>query len=148
MDKGLLIYIFGIDGCGKTTLLKNLEKCLCENTIYLQTFSSPYFTNELEKVAQKLKDSRRNLFSQQFRSLVWMLDLLRTTNEIIIPNIAEGRNVIVDRYNLCNRVYLEVLNQDNINYMGQILEQLPKPDMGLYLNVSVDEALKRIKYKK
>lgn len=144
MTKGFLIYIFGIDGCGKTTLLENLEKYLCDDTLFLRTFLTPCFMKELENVAYRLKDSRRNIFSQQLRSLVWMLDLLKVTNDVIIPNITAGKSVIVDRYSLCNRVYLEILNQDSINYMEQMLDKLPNPDMGLYLNVSIDEAIKRI----
>lgn len=142
--KGKLMYIFGIDGCGKTTLLKNLENNLNDDTIFLRTFSSPYFTTELKNVASKLCSSHRKEFTQQLRSSVWMLDLVKTANEIIIPNLLNGKNVIVDRYALCNRVYLEVLNHDQINYMGQILDCLPEPNLGLYLDVSVEEAVKRI----
>ncbi|MFG6332427.1 MAG: deoxynucleoside kinase [Lachnospiraceae bacterium] len=142
--KGLLIYIFGIDGCGKTTLLKMLDEKTTENTLCIQTFSASYFTNELENIAKRLKDSRRNVFSQELRSSVWMLDLIYATNKYIIPHIQKGRNVILDRYTLCSRIYLEILNYDNINYMGNVLDCLPQPDLGLHLDVSIEEAIKRI----
>lgn len=142
--EGKLIYIFGIDGSGKTTLVKNLEKYFIENTVFLQTFSEPYYTTELENAANKLNASKRSIFSQQLRSCTWMLDLVRTTNEIIIPNLLNGQNVIVDRYALCNRVYLEILNHEQINYMGQILNCLPSPSLGFYLDISVEKAMHRI----
>ena len=110
----------------------------------MQTFLAPYYTTELENAANKLNSSRRAIFSQELRSCLWMLDLVRTTNEIIIPNLLRGRNVIVDRYALCNRVYLEVLNHEQINYMGQILDCLPSPSLGFYLDASVENAMHRI----
>lgn len=145
--RGFLIYIFGVDGCGKTTLLKMLDKKTTDNTLCIQTFSTSYFTNELENAAKRLNDSRRNVFSQELRSSVWMLDLIYATNKYILPHIQRGRNVIVDRYTLCSRIYLEVLNCDNINYMGSVLDCLPQPDLGLYLDVSIEEAIKRIHHR-
>lgn len=145
--KGLLIYILGIDGSGKTTLLKALDNHTLNNTLCIQPFICSHFTSELEKVAGKLNDSKRNVFSQQMRSTVWMLDLIHTTNQDILPNILNGKNVIVDRYSLCSRIYLEILNKDALNHMGQVLDCLPQPDLGLYLKISVEEAIKRIQFR-
>ena len=141
---GLLIHVLGIDGSGKTTLVKQLEKCYKNDMLYVQPFSQPYFTNELHNIANRLNMSRRMAFSQQLRSLVWMLDLIKTTNEILIPNIKKGIDVIVDRYALCSCVYMEVLTHNNMCYMEQILSNLPSPNFGLYLDVSIEEAFQRI----
>jgi thymidylate kinase len=71
--KGKLIYVFGIDGSGKTTLVQNLGKYLKQITPVQVVYSSEMtpFTDELEQVSSRFHTSRRECFSPTLRGAVW-----------------------------------------------------------------------------
>lgn len=143
--KGKLIAIMGIDGSGKTTLVGNLKKCGCEinNWKCMSIFDNSIFTEELEKVAKQQEKTRRECFSKELRSIMWRSDLINNVFKYVIPELNKGCTVILDRYTLCNKVYSD-LEKSDLGYMDKILEILPKPDLGIYLDVDIDVALGRI----
>ena len=142
---GKLIAIMGIDGSGKTTLVKNLEKRCCnfENWKFMSIFGNSSFTKELEDVAESLGKTRRECFSKEMRSIIWRTDLINNVYKYVVPELEKGKTVILDRYSLCSRVYSN-LEMYEMGYMDKLLEILPKPDLGIYLDVDVDIAIKRI----
>lgn len=143
--KGKLIAIMGIDGSGKTTLVRNLQKCGCkiENWKCMSIFDNSIFTQELEKVAIQQGKTRRECFSKELRSITWRVDLINNVFRYVVPELEKGSTIILDRYTLCNKVYSN-LEKSDLGYMDRILEVLPKPDLGIYLDVDIDVALKRI----
>lgn len=64
-----------------------------------------------------------------------------------MPELENGNTVILDKYTLCNKVYSNLRNM-GLEHMDRMLDILPKPDLGIYLDVNVDTALKRISEKK
>ncbi|MFJ7405875.1 MULTISPECIES: dTMP kinase [unclassified Lysinibacillus] len=140
-----LIYVFGIDGSGKTTLVKNLETYLSKKQDVISVPSSKIsiFTNELEVVASKMSQTRRQCFSPLIRGTAWGLDLLYKANEIIEPNLTEGKTVILDRYNICNLVFSQ-LNGVDISLLKKVHASLVKPDIYLYLKIDTKIAWERI----
>ena len=147
MEKGKLIVLMGIDGAGKTTLLNNLNKCSdalhLSNWRFKSVFENPIFTKELETVANENGKTRRECFSSNLRSIIWRNDLINNTLLYILPELEKGNTVILDRYTLCNRVYSK-LDDSNLQHMDKMLEILPKPDLGIFLDVDIDIAIKRI----
>lgn len=61
--------------------------------------------------------------------------------------LENGNTVILDRYTLCNKVYSN-LRKMELEHMDKMLDILPKPDLGMYLDVNIDTALKRISERK
>ncbi len=139
--KGKLIVVMGVDGAGKTTLVQNMEKCLSHlNFVCMSIFKNPLYTNELEMVAQNNGSTRREMFSKEFRNMVWKNDLILNTIDRVVPELENGNNVILDRYVLCNKVY----SNDEDSSINRILNVLPTPDLGIYLDVDPQVALSRI----
>ena len=62
----------------------------------------------------------------------------------ILPILDTGKNVILDRYVLCIKLFTELFLQPSCNCLSKALECLPNPDIGIYLNVDVDIAIARI----
>lgn len=148
LDKmsGILIVIMGIDGAGKTTLLNNIKR-YGKNISKLKTmsiFDNSIFTKELEDTAEKQNKTRRELYTSKLRSIVWRNDLINNTFSYVVPELKQGNVVILDRYCLCNKIYSS-LEEQGLGHMDRILDVLPKPDLGIYLDVSIEEAIKRIK---
>ena len=143
--KGKLIAIMGIDGSGKTTLVGNLAKCGCGIADWkcMSIFDNSIFTKELEMVAGQQGKTRRECFSKELRSITWRSDLINNVFRYVIPELEKGSTIILDRYTLCNKVYSS-LEKSGLGYMDKILEVLPKPDLGIYLDVDIDVALRRL----
>lgn len=143
--KGKLIAIMGIDGSGKTTLVGNLAKCGygIDDWKCMSIFDNSIFTKELEMVAGQQGKTRRECFSKELRSITWRSDLINNVFRYVIPELDKGSTIILDRYTLCNKVYSS-LEKSGLGYMDKILEVLPKPDLGIYLDVDIDVALRRI----
>lgn len=143
--KGKLIVIMGIDGSGKTTLVGNLEECGCDvdNWKCMSVFDNSVFTKELEEVAKRQGKTRRECFSKDLRSIIWRADLINNVYQYVVPELENGNTVILDRYTLCNKVYSNLRNM-GLEHMDRMLDILPKPDLGIYLDVNIDTALKRI----
>ena len=143
--EGKLIAIMGIDGSGKTTLVGNLAKCGCGIADWkcMSIFDNSIFTKELEMVAGQQGKTRRECFSKELRSITWRSDLINNVFRYVIPELEKGSTIILDRYTLCNKVYSS-LEKSGLGYMDKILEVLPKPDLGIYLDVDIDVALRRL----
>ena len=143
--KGKLIVLMGIDGSGKTTLLKNLEKYYNhnQNFKFITIFKKSRYTRELEKAAMSENKKVKECFSKELRNLAWRADIIDNMSRYVIPELEMGNIVILDRYVLCNRVIHHVKNK-NREEIDKILEVLPKPDFGIYLDVEVETALERI----
>ena len=143
---GILIVVMGIDGAGKTTLINNIKR-YGKNISRLKTmsiFDNSIFTKELEETAEMQHKTRREVYSSRLRSIVWRNDLINNTLTRVVLELEKGNVVILDRYCLCNKIYSS-LEEQGLEHMDKLLDILPKPDLGIYLDVSVDEAVKRIK---
>ena len=143
---GLLIVIMGIDGAGKTTLIQNIKKCSINisGLKSMSIFDESIFTKELEETADKQGKTRREMFSPRLRSIIWRNDLINNTLTKVVPELEKGHIVILDRYCLCNKVYSN-LEKEGLSHMDKILDILPKPDLGIFLDVNESVAVERIK---
>jgi len=81
MQKGKLVVIMGCDGTGKTTLLKNIDKYYSEklNIVTSSGFGDKKYTMELDKIAKEQGKERKEIFSADLRSSMWLIDLLNST---------------------------------------------------------------------
>ena len=143
--KGKFIYVLGIDGSGKTSLVSNIQKYINQMTPEhcIAILGYRPFTNELDSVAGCLNKNRRECFTPYFRSAVWALDLINKSIDVIEPNLIKGKIVIADRYDICNKVYSYINTQD-IKMIDRIHHSLVKPDIYFYLDIDYKTAYNRI----
>ena len=63
---------------------------------------------------------------------------------IVLPLLNAGKNVILDRYAICIKLFTELFLDLSCNCLSKALECLPTPDLGIYLDVDIDTAFRRI----
>lgn len=142
---GNFITIEGIDKSGKSTLINNLQKELGNN----YEFSREPSNGKYGRVVQdELKSDDDPALSDFF---LFLADRADHCNSLIGPKLDEGTNVICDRYNLSTFAYQTPVVDDCIGnyqaefYISEVLKPwVIEPDMTLYINIPVEEALDRM----
>ena len=142
--RGKLICLFGIDGSGKSTLLELLNNSKLENTICTSCLKNAVFEEELYQAEKTLQFHRKDVFSHEFKHVLHIGSVIFRMYNEILPILDTGKNVILDRYVLCIKLFTELFLQPSCNCLSKALECLPNPDIGIYLNVDVDIAIARI----
>lgn len=95
--KGHLVFLEGVDGCGKGTQLEMLEKCLKNDHIpYLFTKEPGPKTCLGEPIRQILQYNKGKM-SSTAELLLFFADRAQHYEEIIAPNLKKGVTVISDR---------------------------------------------------
>lgn len=150
---GLLISFEGIDGAGKTTTIRKVSRNLKRRGYRVHIFKLP--SNECKKLALFTEykrspltaevEGRVDIFSM-FLAVVG--DRLNTIRTKILPLLAKGHAVIVDRYlysAICEAlISSRQLTIDQWQIISSIVKQFPTPDLAFFNRVSFIEARKRI----
>ena len=143
---GKLITFSGIDGSGKSTLCEKIFRYYNERcpSAMLSGFGNRIFTNELEIIAQDLQSTKNEVFSDYICNIAWLCDLSYTGINLISPLLKSGKNVFVDRYCLCAKVYSMATTTQHIEELFELYTCLPVPDICIYLSIDPCESMKRI----
>lgn len=143
---GKLIVFCGLDGCGKTTLIKKtceyLSNMSCE--VLLTKQPTPEMRkNHIFRVYQD-QENKEN-FDYRALSLMAASDRLQHNKSVIIPALDQGKTVVSDRYfysclaNLQSRGYMEDI------WIYDIAKNIPLPNLSFFLDIDVDEAIRRVR---
>ena len=138
--EGLLVVIEGTDGSGKSTQLELLKR-------YMQDMSygvmvSDWKTSRLiAKVIDEAKE--RNLLNASTYSLLYAADFADRLENQIIPALKAGFIVLLDRY-YYTALARDVVRGQDIEWVKNLYEFAPEPDLVFYLDMPVDILLKRI----
>jgi len=142
--RGKLIFLFGIDGSGKSTMLEMLKNSKLKNTIYTSCMKNAIFEEELYKAEAILHFSRSEVFSHEFKHVLHIGSVIYNMYDKIIPVLNNGKNVILDRYTICIKQFTDLFLKPSYNCLSKALDCLPTPDLGIYLDVEIETAVKRI----
>ena len=142
--QGKLICLYGIDGSGKSTILEMLNNSKLKNTVCTSCLKKAIFEEELYQAEKNLHFHRQDVFSHEFKHVLHIGSVIYRMYNEILPFLDAGKNVILDRYIICIKVFTELFLRPSYNCLSKALECLPNPDMGIYLNVDIDTAFARI----
>lgn len=143
MKKGIFISIEGIDGSGKSTLIHLLKKELS-----LKRF---LFTREPGGTGLKITEDIRKIIldinnvniHKETEALLYAASRKQHINELILPTLERGVNVICDRFVDSSFVYQGVGRNLGIAYIEKINDDL-RPDLTILLDLSVDKMKERL----
>lgn len=151
MNRGRFIVIEGIDGAGTTTQAGLVAKALAAaGADGIHTTAEPTGGPVGTLIRHVLRgawetnsgDGTPRHFDRRALALLFAADRLDHLAREIEPNLANGRHVISDRYFLSSLAY-QGLDAPS-DWITLINGFAPAPDLLVFLDVSVDEAARRI----
>ena len=138
--EGLLIVIEGTDGSGKSTQIERLKRWIEDQSYGVMV--SEWKTSNF--IADAINDAKeRNLLNATTFSLLYAADFADRLEQVIIPALKAWFVVILDRY-IYTAYARDVVRGHNIEWLKNLYDYAPEPDMVFYLDVPVEILLKRI----
>lgn len=132
-NKPKIIAFSGIDGCGKSTQLKLVYNALISSyKVYISKITYMPLNNMNQNAI-------RNLLIE-FRS---GLEILKQILSVQRPNL-EYDYVLCDRYLMCYLAYAYAYGIEPIDTLKKMLFMFKNPDLTLYFDIDVNNALERI----
>ena len=152
--KGKFIVIEGIDGCGKTTQIKELSRWLpksglLEKDSQLITTREPGGSLLGKKLRRLILDNKdNNKPSSLAELLLYSADRAEHISKIISPALKNNNWVISDRFcdsTLAYQGYGRNINLEIIKNIESIVCQGEYPDLTFFLEISPEESILRRK---
>ncbi len=148
MNKGYLITLEGIEGCGKTTQAKMLYDYFANKNLDTILTYEPGAT-KIGKIIRKILLSIENRNINSYTELyLYLADRAQHLSEVIYPNYKKGKIIICDRYCYSSIVYQGIVRGIGVDIVNQLHSQIPffiVPDVTFVIDITVDESMKRIK---
>ncbi len=145
MERGFFLVLEGIDGSGKTTIALKLKKAYEERGKPVLITREPtdyevgqYIRKYLNSVSVEERDP-------VFEALIFAADRALHIRKRIIPHLEKGYLVISDRYYYSSLAY-QSINGIDLAWVLEVNKFMLNPDLAIFLDVSPEEAIKRIKH--
>ena len=98
ISRGIFISFEGIDGCGKSTQVKMLVEYLNQSGSETIMVREPGGTKISEEIRDILLNRHLDNICDRSEALLMTGSRSQLTNEIILPSLKKGLNVVADRY--------------------------------------------------
>ena len=153
---GKFIVLEGIDGCGKTTQIKELSQWLPKsgliqnNATLIQTREPGGSILGREIRDMILNKNKLNSPSILTELLLYSADRAEHISKIILPALQKGNWIISDRFSgstLAYQGYGREISIDIIKKLEDIVCQNIRPDLTFYLEITPEESILRRKNK-
>lgn len=138
----------GIEGSGKSTQAKLLEKYLLEKGRRVVLTEEPGW-GELGKVVREAILDRRDIDLDSYAELcLFCADRAQHVKDLILPKLEEGFTVVCDRYRDSTVAYQgfgRELDLDLVSRMAEASSLGVEPDLTFFLSLPVERGLSRLK---
>lgn len=144
--KGKFITFEGPEGSGKSTQSKLLYRYLKDKGYSVIWLREPGGTEISEKLRKILLDAKNHSMTPVCEMLLYMASRAQVVNEVIKPALKKGKIVVCDRFldsTLAYQGFGLGIDIDSIRRIGELVTCRIKPDLTLFLDLSLKEALKR-----
>lgn len=145
-SKGRLISFEGIDGSGKSTLIKNVGPTLKILGHKVLLTKEPGGT-ELGKALRQILQMQKGMVCDMSEYLLFAADRAQHFEQLVIPALKAGTFVLADRLadsSLAYQGYGRGLDRDMITSINNWAMQGVAPDLVIYLRLDPALAFKRI----
>ena len=137
----------GIDGCGKSTQAKLLLEYMNKSGVESILVREPGGTNISESIREILLHSSSGQMGDRTESLLMTASRAQLTQEVIIPNMEQGKFVIADRYSDSTLAYQGGGRNLDIVWLIELNNYATftlLPDITFFVDIQPEEALRRL----
>lgn len=147
MQRGKFITFEGIDGCGKTTQLKLLERHLAEQGIPYISTREPGGTPIGRRIRAVLLEVSDEPVEPLAELLLYAADRAQHVRQLILPALAAGKVVLSDRYADATIAYQGYGRGFDLGLVEELMALATgglKPDLTLLFDLEVQQGLWRV----
>ena len=147
MSKGFLVSLEGPEGAGKTSVLEALIPILEDRGVEVLTTREPGGVLIGEKIREVILDPSHTEMDPKTELLLYIASRRQHLVEKVLPALAAGKLVIMDRFidsSVAYQGFGRGLDIDAIDWLNQFATDGLKPDLTLYFDIDVEEGLARI----
>jgi len=137
----------GIDGCGKSTQAKLLLEYMNKSVVETILVREPGGTNISESIREILLHSSSGQMGDRTESLLMTASRAQLTQDVIIPNMDQGKFVIADRYSDSTLAYQGGGRNLDIEWLIELNNYATftlLPDITFFVDIRSEEALRRL----
>ena len=145
--RGRFISIEGIDGAGKSTLASFIEGYLTGRGLNVVLTREPGGTGLAEEIRRLLLLSGDEKFEPMTELLLMFASRAQHIAQVIQPAIEDGIWVLCERFTEATLAYQgggRGVSPDSIDALAKIVHGGFNPDLSIYLDVTIDEARRRM----
>lgn len=142
---GLLITVCGLDGCGKTTMMRRLIEDLEKDFTVFVTKQPTDFVRKSEIFRTYMDSPNHDAFDYRSLSLLAASDRLQHVSKVIEPELQKGNIVISDRYFYSCLANLRARGFEKDGWIYEIAESVIEPDIAFFFDVPVETAVARVR---
>ena len=148
LNNGKFITFEGIDGCGKSTQARLLLEHMNNSGVETILVREPGGTNISESIREiLLHSSSSGQMGDRTESLLMTASRAQLTQEVIIPNMDQGKFVIADRYSDSTLAYQGGGRNLDIEWLIELNNYATftlLPDITFFVDIRLEEALRRL----
>ena len=147
MSKGFLVSLEGPEGAGKTSVLEALIPVLEDRGVEVLTTREPGGVLIGEKIREVILDPSHTEMDPKTELLLYIASRRQHLVEKVLPALAAGKLVIMDRFidsSVAYQGFGRGLDIDAIDWLNEFVTDGLKPDLTLYFDIEVEEGLARI----
>ena len=139
---GWLVVVEGIDGAGKSTVVRRLAELCTARGLACVTSAEPTRGRWGMKLRQSMAEGRLSLDEEL---ALFLKDRAEHVEQIIRPALEAGKVVLLDRYYISTAAYQGARGVDPETILEMNERFAPKPDLVLLLDFDPDGGLARIR---
>ncbi len=146
LNNAKFITFEGIDGCGKSTQARLLLEHMNTSGVETILVREPGGTNISESIREILLHNSSSQMGDRTESLLMTASRAQLTQEVIIPNIDQGKFVIADRYSDSTLAYQGGGRNLDIEWLIELNNYATftlLPDITFFVDIRPEEALRR-----
>ena len=147
MSKGFLVSLEGPEGAGKTSVLEALIPILEDRGVEVLTTREPGGVLIGEKIREVILDPSHTEMDPKTELLLYIASRRQHLVEKVLPALAAGKLVIMDRFidsSVAYQGFGRGLDIEAIDWLNEFATDGLKPDLTLYFDIEVEEGLGRI----
>jgi len=144
--KGAFICIEGLDASGKTTHTRRLVRELKQRGFKAMYTTEPS-PSEIGKFIRTYILQRKKRVPGAVEALLFAVDRVVHLEQRVKPALQKGKIVVSDRYVYSSLAYQGAAGLD-LNWIEEINRSAVSPDLAIYIDVSPEILIKRMKWRK